>query len=227
MKVYQLETTNACNLKCHFCPKFKDWAQRKIGFLKLDLVDRIDWSETEYVELQLTGEPTLHKELPALIKKLQEKGVKVGFSTNGTQMKKLAEVIDLADCVTVNNDAYRDPVFEDKENVYVQSLGVDFPVEDYDHYFCYPKGKNFCSTPAEFITVHWDGDIVPCCKAHGKDVVFGNLYNESMKSIVESAPRKDFLQAIKDGKDNKLCEFCQYPNPHNIHEKLRPIWERQ
>jgi len=223
LKIYQLEVTNVCNMKCSFCPSQQDWAKRKYGYMRLKLVDRIDWSKTEYVELQFSGEPLLHKELRWIVEALHEKGLKVGFSTNGLLKSELCYIIESIDCVTVNKDNFREPVFVNKENVFVQSLGKDYPVENYSHKI---KVKEYpeCETPFNYVSIQWDGDVVPCCKAHGKTVVFGNLYRDSFDRIVFGQKHLDFIDKHRARRDNGLCEYCRYPNPHKIHEKLRCIW---
>jgi len=39
------------------------WARRLPGLLSIGLIDLIDWSHSDYVELQLLGEPTLHPQI--------------------------------------------------------------------------------------------------------------------------------------------------------------------
>jgi len=223
LKIYQLEVTNACNMKCDFCPSQQEWARREYGFMAMKLIDKIDWSDTEYVELQFSGEPMLHMKIELIVEVLHRKGLKVGFSTNGLLKSELCAIINIVNCVTVNNDTFRDPVFLGRDNVYVQSLGKDFPIEDYSHSIKVEKYP-VCSTLVNYVSIQWDGDVVPCCKAHGKSVVFGNLYRADFKDIVFGREHLNFINKYADKRDNGLCEYCQYPNPHKIHEKLRSIW---
>lgn len=220
LKVYQVETTNACNLTCSFCPKFTDWNKRRIGFMDPDLIDRIDWSGTSYTEVQFTGEPTLHKRLREILERIKAKGVRVGFSTNGTFKDRLEAVLDIADIVTVNDDDFRDPVFQDRENVLVQQLGVTYEIEDYSRKVMinpiFPK----CSTPFNYVSVHYNGDVVPCCKDHSGVVVYGNLYEQTFEEIANSPKRLAFLKTFEDSTPNGLCEYCHSPNPHEIHERI-------
>ena len=213
LKVYQIETTNACNLTCSFCPKFTDWNQRRIGFMDPALVERVDWSATEYTEVQFTGEPTLHKELRAIIESIKKHGVRVGFSTNGTFKERLSDVLDIADIVTVNDDDYRDPVFVDRPNVVVQQLGVTFGIEDYSRKKIHNETLPGCTTPWNYVSIHYNGDVVPCCKDHSGVVVYGNLYEQTFEEIENSETRKKFLASIVNNKRNGLCEYCHSPNP--------------
>lgn len=217
-RVYQIEVTNACNLTCDFCPKFTPWNKRPIGMMDPRLVDLVDWSETGFTELQFTGEPLLHKHLIEIIKRVKSYGVKVGFSTNGTFKDRLAKALEYADLVTVNDDEFRDPVFEDRHNVVVQQLGVTYEIEDYSR----AKAGNPppCVTPYDTVSIQWNGDVVPCCKDHGGHKSFGNLYVSKWDEVMESPARKAFLSTLSRRERNGLCEFCSSPNPHKIHEKL-------
>lgn len=216
VKVYQLEVTSICNLTCSFCARFPKWADREHGFMQLDLIDKIDWSETEYVELQLAGEPTLHPKFYEITKKLKDYGLKIGCSTNSTRPNVDMSLVDIITCTT---DRERDLVL-DKPNVFHQKLGENFPYEDVSHT---KKANNenvkTCRTPFEYVTIHYDGDVVPCCKCFGKQHVFGNLYDQTFEEIVNSTKRKKFLDNMHTGK-NYACSYCFFANPHKIHEKL-------
>jgi len=187
-----------------------------------DLIDRVDWSGTEYTELQLSGEPLLHPKLLEIIQRIKKKGIKVGFSTNAFYIKRLIKLIGYVDSVTVNEDEFRKipKALLNCINVNIQRLGKNFPIEDYSHT---KKVKTYpdCITPFRYAVIQWDGDIVPCCKAHGKTTVFGNLYESEFHAIMNSQIRIDFLWSIKHKLDNDLCEYCQYANPHMIHKKIR------
>lgn len=218
VKVYQIEATNVCNLSCSFCPRFASWYKRPLGFMDPDLLDRVDWLYTAFTEVQFTGEPTLHAQLPEILKRIKKYGVKVGFSTNGTVLDRLEECLNIADVVTVNDDKYRDPVFEHHPKVRVQKLGKNYPVEDYSR-----KRVSYvpsCRTPFEYVSIHWNGDVVPCCKDHGGQHVFGNLWKQTFQEIVTSKKRERFLNGLDLAEANGLCEFCKNPNPHWIHKRL-------
>lgn len=217
MKVYQLEVTNACNLKCSFCPRTEEWARRPSGMMQLDLIFKIDWTDTEYVELQLSGEPTLHPQIESIVNILKSIGLKVGMSTNEAYLSE--KLLESLDSITINNDEHRTPKHRGQQNVRVQSLGDDMPIEDYTHkkpLTVYPE----CITPLDYVSIQWNGNVVPCCKAHGPQPSFGNLYFESWSEIINGTKREQFLIALREKQFNGLCEYCQYPNPHEIHKKI-------
>jgi radical SAM protein with 4Fe4S-binding SPASM domain len=90
-KVY-LEITNACNLKCAFCPETK----RKVEFMAeatfKQILDQIK-PFTDYIYLHVKGEPLLHPHLGSFLDISDEKGFKVNITTNGTLIDKVADTL--------------------------------------------------------------------------------------------------------------------------------------
>ena len=88
-EIYQIEATNACDLRCPDCirndPRFK----RTVGYFNPELlkimVSRGDFEGSYFTELQMYGEPTLNNRLPELISILGGI-VKIGYSTNGASI---------------------------------------------------------------------------------------------------------------------------------------------
>lgn len=215
MRVYQVEATNQCNLRCSFCPVWKPWAQRERGFMNLDLLERIDFGDTKYVEVQFGGESALHPDLDKISSYIRHQGILVGISTNGT----LPVNFSAFDIITVTRDEERKPSedFLNNPNVYLQTLGDNHPYEDYSHERLSSVDVSKCVTPFNYVSIHWDGDVVPCCHCFGKQHVFGNLYDMTMEEIENSHKRKIFLEQLPN---NYICKYCEFPNPHLIHIKL-------
>ena len=115
-EIYQIELTNACNLKCPMCLRTTDMV-RPDQLLKFDLLKKMhqrgDFAGSFYVELQMAGEPTLHPELKEIVEFLKlDVGVMVGCSTHGLQIKKNPKVLEalmMMDAVTISVDSV-DPV---------------------------------------------------------------------------------------------------------------------
>jgi len=107
-EIYQIETTNACQLDCYMCPR--KLMKRDIGYLDPKLVEimveRGEFKNSYLVELQMYGEPLLHPDLDKIIEILKEKtDVKVGFSTNGLLLHEELDIILMCDYITVSLDA--------------------------------------------------------------------------------------------------------------------------
>lgn len=88
--IYQIEVFNRCNLQCPFCltgiekePSYYHDAAMDMELFKL-IVER-DLNGSDFIELQMRGEPTLHKNLLQMVELLREK-LYVGFSTHGNTL---------------------------------------------------------------------------------------------------------------------------------------------
>ncbi len=83
-----VEPTNACNLKCSFCGN-KDML-REWTYLPLPLYRRLiaEMAELDIprITLHTIGEPTLHSQLPEMIRLAKDAGLTVTLSTNGTTL---------------------------------------------------------------------------------------------------------------------------------------------
>lgn len=83
------------------------------------------------------------------------------------------------------------------------------------------SSKELCLNPWLSVTIQADGDVVPCCFAFGKEVVYGNLYEKSLKEIWATS---EVLQQLRHdmltGNYNKLCGDCHMRSPTLLHWDL-------
>lgn len=93
-----IESTNACNLKCPMCGR--NFMKEKIGYIEWKLFKKIIDEAVKYhlpsIKLNYRGEPLLHPDLPKMVKYAKEKGIlEVQFNTNGLLLneKKAKELI--------------------------------------------------------------------------------------------------------------------------------------
>lgn len=82
--VMDVEPTNLCNLKCTMCPRTK-LMTRGLGMMPGELfrglVDQAA-GRTEYIYLDMMGEPTLHPEICDMISYAEGAGIRTSLSTN-------------------------------------------------------------------------------------------------------------------------------------------------
>ncbi len=272
-EVYQLELTNCCNLDCSMCIRKDPRVQRPVGFMSTDLVDKMvsrgDFSGSYFVELQMYGEPIISPKLGYFIDKLQEAGLKVGLSTNGTAIKSCIEDILKLDYLTISVDT------ANKEDYEVQRLGSSFdkligtidmmvkipkrPIIDLQviNYWggkdnlpglvelakdkgwnvtcrsvsdcfaayqnrLYPREKmsEICMNPWLSVSVQYDGDVVPCCFAAGKDIVYGNLNDSDLRTIWNTSTVRQALMEemrLNFNLNHAPCKLCYMRSPILFH----------
>jgi len=94
-----VESTNACNLRCIMCDR--NWMKEKIGNIDWNLFTKVIDEAAKYhlpsVKFNYRGEPLLHPDIAKMVKYVKEKGIlEVQFNTNGLLLdeKKAEELID-------------------------------------------------------------------------------------------------------------------------------------
>lgn len=86
LKRVHIELTNICDFNCVFCPKSQ--MKRPYGYMDTGLAKNIitelgENNICEKITFHVMGEPTLHPDFFEILKHAQDKGVKVGLTTNG------------------------------------------------------------------------------------------------------------------------------------------------
>ena len=276
-EIYQIEVTNACNFTCDFCPRDLPGIRRPDQFIDVELVKLIserDLGGSYFVEFQLAGEPTLHKDLPEIISLFKGK-VLTGLSTNGSSMHapRILYGLMLLDYLTISVDSVEeyekvrpggkftklveniDDLISMKErtgsHIAIDLQLIEFPgVErqrDLLLDLCVSRGwaphvqvrripdcflsmtrerkqirkKDFCLNPWMSVTVQADGDVTPCCFSFGKDVVYGNLRDQSLEEIWNTSPvLNTFREEHKSGNLRPICESCYERSPVMLHWDL-------
>lgn len=117
-EIYQIEVSSACNFDCTICPRKLFPRKDKTKFIDPSLIDKLIEEDafrgSYFVELQMSGEPTLHPNLGQILSKLKSAGVATGLSTNGHDLS-LTE-LHRADYVTVSVDTLDNTVRHGRED---------------------------------------------------------------------------------------------------------------
>ena len=87
-----VEIGNICNMNCSFCAGTKR-APRQMDKEEFETVCRKLKGHTENFFFHVMGEPLLHPQLDELLKIASTYGYKVSITTNGTLLKKAADVL--------------------------------------------------------------------------------------------------------------------------------------
>ena len=80
---------------------------------------------------------------------------------------------------------------------------------------------DLCLNPWLSVSVHWDGDVVPCCFSSGKEVVYGNLNDASLRTIWnESQQRRQLMYRQRHGQNLIPCSKCYMRSPALLHLRM-------
>jgi MoaA/NifB/PqqE/SkfB family radical SAM enzyme len=95
-RLFQVEPTMNCNLRCSMCPWVKLHSRDSI--MAWEVFERVagHFREAEEVDFTGGGEPLLHPRLEDMIRSAKEAGCTVGFSTNATLLgrERASTVLD-------------------------------------------------------------------------------------------------------------------------------------
>lgn len=113
--------TQGCNFKCHYCynsPSARLFDPEELSDTKIDeILSFLEENKEKYGAVVISGgEPTLHKDLPDVLKKIKAMDLLVRLETNGSNPKVLSQVVSkgLADYVAMDikaplaTDKYKD-----------------------------------------------------------------------------------------------------------------------
>jgi MoaA/NifB/PqqE/SkfB family radical SAM enzyme len=108
-----LAVTNHCNARCLLC---QYWKSKPKGFLPLPVLEEKIVPLVNKYNVGLTlitgGEPTLHPQLPAIIKSLEKTGTRMTLITNGTHLDAIFnEIKDRVDAYLFSLDASNEVLF--------------------------------------------------------------------------------------------------------------------
>ena len=108
-----------------------------------------------------------------------------------------------------------------KEKVLIRTVPDCFVEEEKTQY------QDFCMNPHLSVSIHSDGDVVPCCFEWGKQLVIGNIYKSSLEEIWNGKRRKFLIKNWIEGNLPKKCKFCKFRSPILLHYRFWINWGRK
>jgi pyruvate formate lyase activating enzyme len=96
--------TPGCNLRCQFCHNWRIVINPHPPFLNQEKTIRMLEARRKFIDAVVVtgGEPTLHRELPKFLKRLEEKGFKTKLDTNGFFPQTLEESLPFVSYVALD-----------------------------------------------------------------------------------------------------------------------------
>lgn len=230
MKIYQIEITNICNLKCSYCPRHL--MKRKQGIMSMKTLKHImDKIENNTLRLQHYGESLIDNNIVEKIKYIKKRKPKMNLiiNTNGTLITNkivrelfsaglthiiisyhVKESISKLDKISKK---YRKNIeviiLENNENINkLKELGYKVTIKKLRDLGIIKKNKIFTNNVKERcafikyneVVIEWNGDIVPCCEVYDNHPLLGNIENDLK---------------IKN-KPFNMCKYCEgYGNDYS------------
>ena len=84
------------------------------------------------------------------------------------------------------------------------------------------KTKELCLNPFLSVSIHANGDVVPCCMTWGTEWVYGNLFDNSLEEIWNDNPKvEEFREMHRTDKNlPSFCANCYSRSPVMLHQNL-------
>lgn len=194
--------TAGCNFRCIYCHNTGlVWPGKIKETSFVDTLNYIQWIEDNRNMLDAVvvtgGEPTLHKSLPGLLRKIKNIGLKVKLDTNGTNPEMLERVISgrLVDYVAMD---IKTSLYSKN---YSEITGVDISVEllglIQESISLLKKGNVECEFRTTTIKNYHDGDVIKeiVNKVAGKIYLQDFVLSEGVKE--KSLKAHGFLEKYK------------------------------
>ncbi len=222
-----VELSNLCNYSnLHkYCPAGKE---KEIRILSLDVVKSIvedlrveNWGENKRFVFHVYNEPCVDPRLYWLIKHIRNQlpSIKLVLLTNGWYMNEnlAGELLDAGlDLITFSTYSREDKIrLYPLTKIFPGKIGIHI-----GYFFKHllnpgdgPDVKDYrkCFAPLCDLTIRSSGNVGLCCVDYDETVVFGNVYKESLLSIMKREHSKMVnlqKELMSYNRNLKVCKSC-------------------
>lgn len=224
----QIETKQACNLKCHFCPnrEIEQTGTELSNDLFYKIINELsNLNFQERITLYLNNEPFLDKRLPEFIKETRKKcpNARINTSTNGT-VPKYDDVINLfnmglsdLDISCYNDETYN--YWSKLKNYNITLIRIDrnWPHLNNRGGNCPEYGNpnkigiGNCIRPSIQMHINAWGEAVLCCSDFKREVVMGNIKDNTLIEIWNNEKYQMYRNDLATGvRSLLLCRTCNF-----------------
>ncbi len=224
----ELNVNELCNRTCVFCPRVdpKTYPNQNLH-MDIELASEISKQLLEVgfngiVNISGTGEATLTKHLPLIVKKFGDKKIHIEIVTNGDFLKpKLISDLYSAGLKQLVVSMYDGPEQIEYFNNLFDECGIDEDLytlrdrwydeeEDYGLIYTNRAGsmgekllsphERPCYYPHYALYIDYNGDILLCCQdMYNRTVIFGNVLEKKLVDIWVDKKLNDFRKKLVKG----------------------------
>ncbi len=194
-KIFYIEITKACNLKCSFCPSSNLNNKKMMNSEDFfNVISKIK-EESSLIYFHVLGEPTLHPLFKEYVKHCYNQKLQVGITTNGTNLKIFDDELLLLDNINKINISLQSLIgkSDDDINLYLVEL----------YRFLQRKNKNNVKLPINLRL--WNDKTK-------NDVI---LLNDKVISVIDEWLMKDQFKNVRFSFDDEF----EWPNTNSEYNK--------
>ena len=234
----ELNVNELCNRTCVFCPRVdpKTYPNQNLH-MDIELASEISKQLLEVgfngiVNISGTGEATLTKHLPLIVKKFGDKKIHIEIVTNGDFLKpKLISDLYSVGLKQLVVSMYDGPEQIEYFNNLFDECGIDKDLytlrdrwydeeEDYGLIYTNRAGsmgekllsphERPCYYPHYALYIDYNGDILLCCQdMYNRTVIFGNVLEKKLVDIWVDKKLNDFRKKLVKGERTiSPCNNC-------------------
>ena len=234
----ELNVNELCNRTCVFCPRVDPKTYPNLNLhMDLELAELISVQLESVgfkgiVNISGTGEATLTKHLPEIIKKFGDRNIHIEIVTNGDFLKpKLISDLYSSGLKQLVVSMYDGPEQIEHFNNLFDECGIDKDLytlrdrwydEDEDYGLIYTNragsmGEKLlspherpCYYPHYAAYIDWNGDVLLCCQdMYNRTVIFGNILEKKLVDIWVDKKLNDFRKKLVKGERTiSPCNNC-------------------
>ena len=119
-------------------------------------------------------------------------------------VKKWKDKVDYLDFQVLSDFSYVGKLLKEKDSN--KSKSSDTP---------------FCHYPFSYLSIWSNGDISPCCVFYGKNIVLGNIKENTLEEVWKGKKLKALQNEFIEGKVNRTCELCMKKRENLISDGLK------
>ena len=234
----ELNVNELCNRTCVFCPRVDPKTYPNLNLhMDLELAELISVQLESVgfkgiVNISGTGEATLTKYLPDIVKKFSDRNIHTEIVTNGDFLKpKLISDLYSSGLKQLVVSMYDGPEQIEYFNNLFDECGIDKDLytlrdrwydEDEDYGLIYTNragsmGEKLlspherpCYYPHYAAYIDWNGDVLLCCQdMYNRTEIFGNVLEKKLVDIWVDKKLNDFRKKLVVGDRSKSpCNNC-------------------
>lgn len=240
IKTINLNLTNACNLRCTFCPIGTPEYVNDYAMMSLETVAKFIERVQEFtditgqrvmVSLSGKGEATVHKQFRDIVLMLaKHKDVmRLQTLTNGALLYRNQDLIPLFDRIrynsySIDNNKDKDKLIEvikSSPNASITEIDNNLQwheVKDFTNRVGVLSGPvkteikyNYCHKLFNKMMIECDGSYLICCDDWKKHKNFGTIYDHSFRDYLLSPALNKYRRHILKGvREMDPCRTCTY-----------------
>ena len=139
---------------------------------------------------------------------LREKGTYINFRIWRSDCEDILKILEKRYKIIIEKQ--KNTATLSKNIFFSQEPEFNWPIKKLEE-GSIPYFQGNCKALKDHIAILVDGTVVPCCLDNNATIPLGNIYKDSLDTIIHSSLYKDLLRGFNDNKKlHPLCSHCDF-----------------